>query len=146
MEPPTGDYFEGILQLRPATEELLNWVREQIKKDGKARIAKEKMLKEGADLYITDQHYLQSFGKKLKEHQPGILKTSTRLHTMNKMTSRHVYRITVLFKPFEIRKRQIITYQGEEFEVLQINGQVILKNTKSGKKKTVKLERLVSGR
>lgn len=142
MKTYTGDYFEGILQLRHVTPELLSWVRNRIKSDNKARIAKEKKAKNGIDLYISDQHYLQNLGKKLSKQFKGILKISKRLHTVDKMSSRHLYRVTVLFEQIHFKRGQKIFLHGEEFEILEVNEKVRVKNVKTGKKSIVGIDRL----
>ncbi|MBW2969958.1 hypothetical protein KY309_00335 [Candidatus Woesearchaeota archaeon] len=141
--PHTKDYFEGILQIRNGTKELIDWVLKKIRTEGKAGIAKTKKAKNGIDLYITDQHYLQNLGQKLKQRQPGVLKISKRLHTTDKMTSKHLYRVTVLYKPFPFKKGDIITLQGEEVEIVHLDRTVQVKNTKSGAKKQVDMELLM---
>jgi NMD protein affecting ribosome stability and mRNA decay len=91
-------YFEGILQLRNPNEEVLNFIRNQFKNNSKAWIAKEEGLKTGIDLYISSNKFLLSLGKKLKKSFKGELKTSRKLYTKNRLTSKNVYRVTVLFR------------------------------------------------
>ncbi len=66
LESKPKDYFEGILQIREAGPEIIEWVYHRIAKDRKARIAKEKKVTNGTDLYLSDQHYLQALGRKLQ--------------------------------------------------------------------------------
>ena len=115
MNDRPSTYFEGILQIRQGSPELVSWVHKRIKEDGKAKIAKEKKVKGGVDLYLSDQHYLQSLGKKIKEEFLGILKVSRRLHTVNKMTSKLLYRVTVLFQQLPWKHGQRILVESEEF-------------------------------
>ena len=140
IKPHIQDYFEGILQIRNGNQNLLHWVYDKIRADKKATVTKAKKVANGVDLYITDQHYLQNLGKKIKEHQPGILKVSTRLHTVDKMTSRHLYRITVLFKAMSFKKEDIITFQGEQVQIVNINKKIQIKNIKTGEKRFVNPE------
>ncbi|MBS3097227.1 hypothetical protein J4209_00360 [Candidatus Woesearchaeota archaeon] len=91
-------YYEGILQLRNPNEEALNFVRNQFKNNSKAWIAKVEELKTGIDFYISSNGFLLSLGKKLKKSFKGELKTSRRLHTKDRLTSKQVYRVTVLFR------------------------------------------------
>lgn len=142
MKEQIRDYFEGILQIRDGTPEIITWVHNRIKTDGKARIAKEKKVTNGIDLYLSDQHYLQNLGRKLKEKFPGILKISMRQHTTDKMTSRLVYRVTVLFKVLPFKKGDILTIHGEQVELLRIANRAQVKDVKSGAKRDVDLELL----
>ena len=136
------NYFEGVLQIRQGTPELIEWIRKRVKEDNKARIAKEKKVTGGVDLYMSDQHYLQSLGKKINEQFSGILKVSRRLHTVNKMTSKLVYRVTVLFEQLHFKRGQKVFIDEEEFEILSVDERVRLKHLKSGKKSIINVDRL----
>jgi NMD protein affecting ribosome stability and mRNA decay len=142
MKQHTSDYFEGILQIRNGSKELLAWIHHKIAADGKARVAKEKKVRNGTDLYISDQHYLQNLGRKIKEKFSGILKVSKRLHTVDKMTSKHLYRVTVLFKTLPFKRGDIVTVHGEQMEILSIGQKAQVKHIKSGAKKEIDLETL----
>ena len=140
MKPRTGGYFEGILQIREGNEELMKWVYETVRKDARSTIAKEKKVTNGIDLYFTDQHYLQNLGRRMKEKFIGILKTSRRLHTVDKMTSKLLYRVNVLFKVLPFKRGDIITLHGEKVEILNIGTKAHIKDVKSGAKRYVSLE------
>jgi len=142
-EAPHKEYFEGILQIRGGTEELLTWIRKQIKKDQRSTVTKEKRLKTGVDMYLSDQHYLQSLGKKIKAHFPGILTVSQKLHTLHRVTSKALYRVTVLFRPLSVKKGDIVTVRGEKVEILRIAKRAQVKEVDSGKKKEIDLKLLL---
>ena len=105
-------YYEGILQLRNPNEEALNFVRNQFKNNSKAWIAKVEELKTGIDFYISSNGFLLSLGKKLKKSFKGELKTSRRLHTKDRLTSKQVYRVTVLFRLSSIKEKLILSIMG----------------------------------
>ena len=92
------NYYEGILQLRNPNEEVINFVRNQFKNNEKVWIAKQEKLKTGIDLYVSSNKFLLSLGKKLKKSFKGELKTSRKLHSRNRVTSKNIYRVTVLFR------------------------------------------------
>tara|TARA_B100000315_G_C14502675_1_gene553083 strand:+ start:342 stop:650 length:309 start_codon:yes stop_codon:yes gene_type:complete len=92
-----SQYFEAILQLRNPNDELLRFVYNQLKKRG-ATIAKTVTLKTGVDLYISDQRFTRAMGNKMKKAFKGELKTSRKIFTRNKQTSKDVYRVTVMFR------------------------------------------------
>ena len=133
-------YFEGILQLRNPNDELVDYVIMRIEKDDRAWIAKVEEVRGGIDIYLSSQKYLRILGKKLTEKFPGIIKTSRKLHTLQKTTSKRLYRVTVLFKLLNFNRGDVLTIQGEEYKILTIDSQVTAKNIKSGKKKKFKLE------
>ena len=91
------NYFQSILQLRPVNEEVLKFVEKQLK-DNNIKIGKEVKRKEGLDLYLSNQRFTISLVKKLKRRFKGEMKISRSIFTKSRMTSKDVYRVTVLFK------------------------------------------------
>jgi len=140
VKPAT--YFEGVLQLRHCSTEVIDWVYDEIIKTGKTKVAKAKEVKGGIDLYLSAQHYMQTLGKQLQNKFGGILKITSKLHTKDHLTSKEVHRLTVLFKQLPFKKGDIIKYQGEEWKVLSLGNQAQLQNVKSGKKIRLPIEKL----
>ena len=135
-------YFEGILQLRNPSPELIKYVAKTIDKDNRAWIAQELKVQGGVDLYLSSQKYLRALGKKLKERFPGCLKSSRKLFTVQRSTGKQVYRVNVLFRLYPFKIRDVITISGEKYKVLRIDKQVTVQNVKSGKKEKIKPEEI----
>ena len=95
---PDPQYFQGVLQLRNPNEEVFKLIKNQLKKRPDVWIAKEEKQKNGTDLYFSSNRFLLALGKRIKKSYKGELKISKKIHTRNKMTSRDVYRMTVLFR------------------------------------------------
>ena len=91
-------YFEATLQLRNPTEEVLNMVHNAIDKRKNTWIAKEVKVKNGYDIYISSQRFTRVLGKRLKKAFKGKVVESRKLFSLNRQTSRLVYRGTVLFR------------------------------------------------
>ena len=140
MKEQIKDYFEGVLQLRHSSKEVVDWVHKRIKEDDKARIAKEKKTVNGIDIYLSDQHYLQNLGRKIRQRFFGILKVSKRLHTVHKMTSRHLYRVTVLFRELPWKRGDVIRVHGDEMRILGLNGRMKLQDIKTCQKKDIDVQ------
>jgi NMD protein affecting ribosome stability and mRNA decay len=86
-------YFQGILQLRNPTQEIIDFIADEIeKRNGRVWIAKRKELKneKGVDLYLSSNQFLKEIGKKLKENFPGELLETARLFSRDSFTSRDV--------------------------------------------------------
>lgn len=142
MPEKPSNYFEGILQLRNCTDEVIDWTRDEIVREGKARIAKVKEVPGGIDLYLSSQRYLQTLGRKLQKRFGGIFRIARKTHTRDSITSRNVYRVTVMFRQLKFNKGDTIVFQGEKWEVQSVGAQVGLKNIQSGQKKRVPAEKL----
>lgn len=138
QKPP--QYFEGILQLRDPTKEIIDFVRSEIRRSGRAQIAKEKKLKNGIDMYISSQHYLQTLGRILKLKFGGIMEISCRIQTCSHLTSKELYRVSVLFIPLKFAKGDVVKIHDGSWRILLIGNQIQLQNTISGEKKWLKTE------
>jgi len=139
------NYYEGILQLRDPTPELVDYAIDMILKDKQALVTKQKRIKNGWDWYFTSQKYLQQLGRKLKQAFPGELKISRKLHTQNKVTGKKVYRVTVLFKLLSFGRGTKLEMNGEQYEIIKIaKDRAQVKNTKTGKKEWYDIKKLKS--
>jgi NMD protein affecting ribosome stability and mRNA decay len=127
-------YFEGVLQLRPAREDVLRFIRESTARDGKAEIVKEAKVKGGIDLYFSSQRYLRALGQKLPGRFSGRLEMSRRLFSASNVTSKLIYRVTVLFRLLAFRRGDTITLHGRDYEVLDVRDRVYLQDLASGEK------------
>lgn len=93
------DYFEAIIQIRNPNQEVQNFIANAVKKRDDVFIARvEKTKNGGLDYYISSQRYARAIGNRLKKSFNGTLKMTRSIFTRNHMTSKDVYRVTVLFK------------------------------------------------
>lgn len=92
------EYYEAIIQLRPASSNIVKFVKEKIKSRKGVFISKEIKLKTGLDIYMSSQRLAQDIGKKLKQRFKGTTKLSRSLYGINKLTSKKVYRVTVCYR------------------------------------------------
>jgi len=128
------DYFEGILQLRDVSNEVVEFAVKEIEKIENSNIAKIKKVTNGVDVYISPQTLLRSLGNKLQNRFGGQLMVSTRLHTRSRITSRDLYRVNLLFRAPKFKKGDIIEYKGDEIKIINIHKKVFAKDIKTGKK------------
>src|SRR3989344_5768780 len=105
-------YFGGMLQLRGCSDEVITFARHQALKHPSAYISKEVSLPEGVDFYCSDNKFLRTLGKKLQESFTGEMKITATLHTKNRQSSKDLYRLTVLFRQSNFKKRDVLVYQG----------------------------------
>ncbi|MGM5482003.1 MAG: NMD3-related protein [Nanobdellota archaeon] len=142
-----GGYYEGVLQLRNRENSRFEEVSKEIKTrtDSKKLVAisHEKDVKGGIDFYFTDKKYLQRLAEQLYSEFGGQLKESPRLFSLDRQTSKKIYRMNVLLRLSETEPGDIIKYNGELFKVsgLQHN-KVSAVSLLTGKKRPINLENI----
>ena len=135
------NYYQGILQLRDVSDEVMDFVYSQIQKRPDVAVTKTAKLDNGKDLYLTSQKFIRILGKKLRESFGGELKVSSKLHTRNRQ-GRDLYRINVLFRPLKYKRGDIVLIRGDEVKLLQIGNRIFARNLKTGKKLKIRREDL----
>lgn len=94
-----NQYYEGVIQLRPSDPEVIHFIENQIRKrKGVVFISKVVKQKTGVDLYISSQRFARNLGEKLKKSFKGELKITSTIFSKNRITSREIFRATVLFR------------------------------------------------
>lgn len=130
-----SSYFEGVLQLRDVNQEVFDFVYKFVKNnEPNVFITKEVPTKYGFDLYFSSQKYLNMLGKKLKSQFGGEMRTSARLFTRNKQTSKEVFRVTVFFKLRKYKIGDIIEYKGMQVKITALGRRVQGSDVTTGKK------------
>lgn len=119
-----GKYFEGVLQIRHATEEILNYIRRDISKTKGVQISKEEEEKDGIDFYLTSQKYMVRLGEKLHKEFGGELKINSRIFTRDNQTSKDVYRMNVFLKFGSFKNKDIIHWDGKIIRISNVSKQV----------------------
>ena len=92
------DYYQSILQLRPETIELMNFVENQFKNNEKVWISKKLKVKSGVDYYLSSNKFARILGKQLKKKFKGKLTESVKLFGRDKYRSKDLFRVTVCFR------------------------------------------------
>ncbi len=130
------EYYEGTLQLRNPTEEVLNYVDNAIKKDGKVWIAKTTKLPQGYDLQLSSQAFLKQLSRKLKEIFGGELVQSIKETGYNQHGKAQV-RLSILFRQYPFKKKDTVTYRGDKYTIIEMAHRVRIKSKETGKSITV---------
>lgn len=135
------NYYQGILQLRDANEEVISFVRNQAKKRGNVSITKSLILPHGLDLYMTSQKFIRILGKKLKDNFGGELKISSKLHTKSR-EGKELHRVNVLFRLSRHRQGDIVSVRGEQLKITRMGKKIFAKELKTGKKRAIRVQEL----
>tara|TARA_Y100000310_G_scaffold342358_1_gene445301 strand:+ start:134 stop:592 length:459 start_codon:yes stop_codon:yes gene_type:complete len=132
LEGKHPSYYEAVLQLRDCSEDIIDYVREQIdKKD--IPLAKIVRLKKGIDFFLADNQFTRALGKKLQVKFGGDYQVTSSL--WGRKSGKEVYRLTVLFRYVGFRKHDKVEYQGEKYQVKMLLGtKVMLQKEKTGEK------------
>ncbi|MBI4440513.1 hypothetical protein HY638_06070 [Candidatus Woesearchaeota archaeon] len=142
MEAKHSQYFEGILQLRNPSKEILAYVNKVEDHLQKPMVSQIKKVKNGFDIYYASQSYLQAFGRKLQQKFGGEIKISARIHTRDKFTSKDVYRVNVLLRMPFYKVGDIVEVKDELYRVNLLGRKVFAQNLNTGKKVTFRYNEL----
>ena len=135
------NYYQGILQLRDVSDEVMDFVYSQIQKRQDVAVTRTAKLDNGRDLYLTSQKFIRILGKKLRESFGGELKVSSKLHTRNRQ-GRELYRVNVLFRPLKYKRGDIVSVRGDKVKLLHVGNRIFARDLKTGKKLKIRREDL----
>ena len=139
-------YFQGVLQLRNPTEELVRFVREDVSKQPKGRqvyIGREVRLENGYDFYLTSNRYMRTLGRKLQKRFGGQLVESPKVFTRDRQTSKDVFRLSVLLRLPKFHKGDVIKYKGMDIKVKAVGKKVFGVDVKTGRKYMINYKELL---
>ncbi len=114
-----GQYFEAILQLRGPRDEIFNFIENEVEKEPGVFINEELKVEGGIDFYLTSNKFAQKLGKRLQQIFGGELKINPRLHSRDKHSGKELYRLSVLFRPSEFGRGDIVSFGGK---IIRIKG------------------------
>ena len=131
-----GGYFEGVLQLRNVDEEVMDYVVNEVEKQKQRGvfITKKLKVKNGFNIYLTKRSYIPELARELLNKFGGETKISRKLFSRDKLRSKDIYRVNVLFRQSKFRKGDILNIDGELFKVKNIDRNLTVVNIKTGKR------------
>jgi NMD protein affecting ribosome stability and mRNA decay len=130
--------YQGVLQLREPNDEIIGFARNH----SEGTILKEEHMKEGIDMYFSSHTVLLTLAKTLKKKFTGQMKITKKLFTVDRITSKEVYRITVMFRPYKVKVGDVVKYRGEDVKVKHLGNKVQGILIKNGKKVAVSYEEI----
>jgi len=134
MKQNIGQYYEGILQLRKPSKDVIEFVNELVEEREKVNIVKKEKVVNGIDLFFDNQRYMISIGKKLQSRFGGELKITRKLYTVNRLSGKRIYRVNVLFRLPGLKAGDIINFKGKEIKIKAVGKKIFGFDTKTGKK------------
>ncbi len=139
---PPNQYYEGVLQLRNPSKEVIKKAEEMFNKRKEVWIAKEEKVTNGIDFYISNWRYLIEIGNKLKKQFGGEVKTSRKLWGVNRQTSKVVYRVIFLLRLPKVKIGDIIEYRGKKVKIKEFRKKIGAVDIETGKKKMIKYDEI----
>ncbi len=131
--------YEAILQLRGTNEkveEMQNYVETHLKEN--VRITKIKAVKTGVDIYLNSRRFANSVSRALNKAFGGIIGINKKLYSVNHLTSKKVYRTSILFRAFPFSPGDVIKSGRQIFLVKSFGKGIKVINLKTGKKDEIK--------
>ncbi|MBI3034465.1 hypothetical protein HYY72_04875 [Candidatus Woesearchaeota archaeon] len=108
------NYYQAILQLRDASQEIEGFVDSHI--NGSLRkgifVSRKKKVRNGVDYYISSNKFTINLGRLLEKRFGGCLKVSEKLFSRDRQSSKDLYRVNVLYRPLPVRIGDVISFKG----------------------------------
>ena len=127
-----SDYFEGTLQLRNCSKEVVCFVH-QMMEVYQVSVADKRTYKNGVDYKVSSNKFLLRLHSELPKKFTGNIKLSRRLYTQDKLSGKNIYRLTLFFEQLPFKEGEIITDKGEKVKVMKIGNKITVKDIKTGK-------------
>ena len=143
-KPVAQNYYEGVLQLRDVTKEVIKKTKEMIEYNDRVFIAKETKVKNGVDLFLSSQKLMQMIAKDLQRIFGGEVNITRKLYSVNRQTSKEIYRVTVLFRMFKFKVGDVVKAGAKLIRITRIDKKVHGIDTDSGKKISVSYDKVQS--
>lgn len=128
----TGQGFHGILQLRADpllehTKEIVRFAKNEIIKGAKKGIhcVNEEITKHGHDFYLTDKKFIAELARILQSNFGGFMSLNEQLFSMDKQTSKDLFRLNVLYRPPKFKKNDIIVINNVPVKVGALGKDII---------------------
>jgi NMD protein affecting ribosome stability and mRNA decay len=139
IEGKHPEYYEGVLQLREIKQEVIDFAKKEIKKSG-VHVAKTLKTKNGTDIFLSDNDFTRSLGKRLQQKFGGQLLVTASL--FGRKSGKEIHRLTVLFRQAHFKKGNKVDFNGDEYLVKMINKDILLQNSLNGKKVHIKFNEI----
>ena len=130
-------YYEAILQVRPRRKEVESFISEKFANTSKARVSRKKVVKTGADYYVSSWKFAMSLGNDLVKRFGGVRLVSTKIYGKTKKKGRIVYRCTVLYRSFSFKKGSVVAHEGKIYQITSTGKKVTGENLVTGKREEV---------
>lgn len=126
------EYYEGTLQLRNPSKEVISAVKCMIESRADVWIAKESKVTNGIDMQVSSWEFLIALGRRLQQKFGGEVKVTRRLFTTR--DGKQIYRVCVLFRLPWFKKGDIVKVGKKTVRVDRLEKKVFGTDIEKGKK------------
>ena len=135
-------YFEAVIQLRPARDDALTFLRNELRKQEKKGIFtnNETKVAQGIDFEITDQTYAKVLARKLKEQFGARVSKNEKLFSRSSQTSKDIFRLAVKIELPSFTNADMITFGHNHFQVSSVKKTLSVINLQTGQKTSLPIE------
>ncbi|MFH2021626.1 MAG: NMD3-related protein [archaeon] len=134
-----NEYLEGVLQLRNASDEAIDKIKEYCDKHN-IHITKVAKNKNGYDLNISDHRKIKNLGDFLQKAYGGIMKVSPQLFSRDNQTSKDIYRVNVYYEMPDYKIGEAIATGKKVYLVTGVSKDISCIDLASGKNTTLNLK------
>jgi len=132
-------YFEGILQVRNASNEVLDFIKNDLAKNRSKgfHINKETYIDDtglNVDYFYTNKGYMRIVAEKLKNHFGAVLKQNAQLFSINWETSKNIYRLNILVELPKYHKNDVIKIGTQLFKIVSMDEKIHVLNLENNSK------------
>ncbi|PIN74904.1 hypothetical protein COV17_04515 [Candidatus Woesearchaeota archaeon CG10_big_fil_rev_8_21_14_0_10_36_11] len=135
IEGKHSEYYEAVLQLRDVTDNVMDFVQEEVVK-ARVHVTKTKKIKSGVDYYLSDNNFTRALGTKLQKQFGG--QTIVTASIFGRKSGKEIYRLTVLFRGIPFKKDDVVVYKGDKYTVKIVGKDILLQDVTTGRKVHVK--------
>jgi len=136
-------YFESVLQLRNASDEIARFVRQDISKQKSKGIHLNKEVRldkysdKDVDFYLTKKNYAKVLAEKVKKNFGGKIKSNAQLYSIDWETSKNQYRLNVLLELPNYSKDDVIKLGNDLFKIVSLGDKIHVENLKTRAKTSI---------
>lgn len=135
-----SQYFESVLQLRNCTDEILEFIRNEVGRQNKKGVyitkeaPVEKYSIEDIDIYLTNQTYAKTLAEKIKKNFGGTIKKNAKHFSLNWQTTKTLYRLNILLQLPNYKKNDVIKHENHLYRIISLSDTIHVTDLKTGHK------------
>lgn len=138
----TSRGYTAIIQLRNRTnknfDRIIARINQLFENQSLAHIIELKELDEGIDFYVIKTEKALAAAKQIIKEYGGIIDVTKKIFSVDKQTSKELYRTTILVRLFDFSIHDLIFYRDSVYEIVKfVKEKIICRNIYTSESKTL---------